>query len=61
MAQSVCVVNLVPLFVAVIIALLTPAQSQISIGFENENYVYNEADSVHMINLVKRSAGGTSQ
>ena len=61
MAQSVCVVNFVPLFAAVAIALLTPAQSQISIGFKNENYVYNEDDSVHMINLVKRPAGGTSQ
>lgn len=49
------------LFAAVTIALLTPAQSQITIGFEKENYAYNEVTSFHMINLVKKSAGGTSQ
>ena len=49
------------LFAAVTITLLTPALSQISIGFEKENYVYTEANSFHVINLVKRPAGGTSQ
>ena len=49
------------LFAAVTIALLTPAQSQITIGFEKENYVYNEVTSFRVINLVKRPAGGTSQ
>ena len=51
------------LFAAVIIALLTPAQSQISIGFERENYVYNEVTSFHVINLVKfkRPADDISQ
>ena len=49
------------LFAAVTITLLTPAQSQISIGFEKENYVYTETNSFHVINLVKRPAGGTSQ
>ena len=46
---------------AVAITLLTPAQCQITIGFEKENYVYTEDMSFHMINLVKRPAGGTSQ
>ena len=46
---------------AVAITLLTPAQCQITIGFEKENYVYTEDTSFHMINLVKRPAGGTSQ
>ena len=49
------------LFAAVIIALLTPVQSQISIGFERENYVYNEVTSFHVINLVKRPADDISQ
>ena len=49
------------LFAAVIIALLTPAQSQISIGFERENYVYNEVTSFRVINLVKRPADDISQ
>ena len=49
------------LFAAVTITLLTPALSQISIGFEKENYVYTEANSFHVISLVKRPAGGTSQ
>ena len=62
MAWSVNVVILgLLLFAAVAIALLTPAQSQISIGFEKENYVYTEVTSFHVINLIKKSAGGTSQ
>ena len=61
MAWSVNAVILGLLFAAVTIALLTPAQSQITIGFEKENYVYNEVTSFHVINLVKRFAGGTSQ
>ena len=46
---------------AVAITLLTPAQCQITIGFEKENYAYTEDTSLHMINLIKRPAGGTSQ
>ena len=61
MAWSVNAVILGLLFAAVTIALLTPAQSQITIGFEKENYVYNEVTSFRVINLVKRFAGGTSQ
>ena len=61
MSRSVNAVIFGLLFVAVTITLLTPAQSQISIGFEKENYVYTEANSFHVINLVKRPAGGTSQ
>ena len=49
------------LFAAVTTTLLPPALSQISIGFEKENYVYTEANSFHVISLVKRPAGGTSQ
>ena len=75
MAWSVSAVTLVLLFATVTITLLTPALSQsgigfegsasipliYSIGFEKENYVYTEANSFHVINLVKRPAGGTSQ
>ena len=61
MAWSVNAIILGLLFAAVTITLLTPAQSQISIGFEKENYVYTEANTFHVINLVKRPAGGTSQ
>ena len=61
MACSVNAVIFGLLFAAVIITLPTPAQSQISIGFEKENYVYTEANSFHVINLIKRPAGGTSQ
>ena len=49
------------LFAAVTITLQTQGLSQISIGFEKENYVYTEANTFHVINLVKRPAGGTSQ
>ena len=61
MAWSVNAVILGLLFAAVTITLLTPALSQISIGFEKENYVYTEANSFHVINLIKRPTGGTSQ
>ena len=61
MAWSVNAVILGLLFAAVTITLLTPALSQISIGFEKENYVYTEANTFHVINLIKRPAGGTSQ
>ena len=75
MACSVNAVTLVLLFAAVTITLLTPALSQsgigfegsalipliYSIGFEKEDYVYTEANSFHVINLVKRPGGGISQ
>ena len=61
MACSVNAVILGLLFAAVTITLQSQALSQISIGFEKENYVYTEANSFHVINLVKRPAGHTSQ
>ena len=61
MACSVNAIILGLLFAAVTITLQTQTVSQISIGFEKENYVYTEANSKHVINLVKRPAGDTSQ
>ena len=61
MACSVNAIILGLLFAAVTITLQTQTLSQISIGFEKENYVYTEANSFHVINLIKRPAGGTSQ
>ena len=61
MACSVNAIILGLLFAAVTITLQTQTLSQISIGFEKENYVYTEANSKHVINLVKRPAGDTSQ
>ena len=61
MAWSVNAIILGLLFAAVTFTLLTPALSQISIGFEKENYVYTEANSFHVISLIKRPAGDTSQ